>query len=125
MINNILKVYGEDLINSAINLATISADNILKAGSTMGALCVNVFATSGVDLAGDDLTITILHAETEDGTFATLDTIVIAEDVTAEENELMATLTLPQTSKEFIKATATSSTTNTGSIRVTLGYLAR
>ena len=44
MLNNILKVYGEDLAAGALNQASIATGTGIAAGSTQGALCVNAFA---------------------------------------------------------------------------------
>ena len=48
MLNNILKVYGEDLASGALNQAAIAAGDAVAAGSTQGALCVNAFAVGDV-----------------------------------------------------------------------------
>ena len=124
MMNNILKVYGEDLINASIAGSTVSGDKVVAAGSTQGALCVNVFAVGAVTTVAT-VTITIKDCATEGGTFASLQTITIAADKSFADGELIATAMLPQETKAFISASATSNASNTGKIRVTLGYLAR
>lgn len=122
--DNTLKVYGEDLINAAINASTVSGDKVLAAGNTQGGLCVNVFAKTAVTTAAA-VTITVKHADSASGEFATLDTITIAADKSYGAGDLIASIILPQTTKAFVSAAATSNSSNTGSIRVTLGYLAR
>lgn len=124
MLNNILKVYGEDLVNGALNAATVAGDNAVKAGSTMGALCVNVFAKGDVDLKAD-VSVAIKHSDTENGTYASLLTISVATGKKFADGELMGTATLPQDVKAYVMGSVTSATTNVGGIRVTLGYLAR
>lgn len=124
MMNNILKVYGEDLINGAINKSSVTGDQVVAAGQTQGALCVNVFADGAVTTAAA-VTITVKHCDTEGGTFTSLLTMEIAADKSYADGDLIATTTLPQDTKAFISASATSSSSNTGKIRVTLGYLAR
>ena len=44
MMNNILKVYDEDLANGDLASASISGQKPVKVGMTSGALVVNVFA---------------------------------------------------------------------------------
>jgi len=124
MMNNILKVYGEDLINAAINASTVSGDKVVAAGNTQGALSVNVFAKGAVTTAAS-VTITVKHCATATGEFASLLTFTIAADKSYSDGELIATAILPQDTKAYVSASATSSSSNTGSIRVALGYLAR
>ena len=62
MLNNILKVYGEDLASGALNQAAIAAGDAVAAGSTQGALCVNAFAVGDVATAAA-VTITVKHSE--------------------------------------------------------------
>lgn len=95
MMNNILKVFDEDLINGALNAAAVASDKVVAAGSTQGALCVNVFAKGAVSTAGAAVAITIKDGQTEDGSFAELHTITIAKDKSFADGELMATYTLP------------------------------
>lgn len=125
MMNNILKVYDEDLINGSLGAAAVASDKVVAAGSTQGALCVNVFAKGEVSTAGAEVVITIKDGDTEDGTFAQVQTITIAKDKSFDDGELMATYTLPADVKAYVMASATSAAANTGGIRVTLGYLAR
>lgn len=125
MMNNILKVYDEDLINGALGATAVASDKVVAAGSTQGALCVNVFAKGEVSTAGAEVVITIKDGDTEDGTFAQVQTITIAKDKSFDDGELMATYTLPADVKAYVMASATSAAANTGGIRVTLGYLAR
>ncbi|MBP3687483.1 MAG: hypothetical protein J6J35_03860 [Alphaproteobacteria bacterium] len=124
MLNNILKVYDEDLINGSLAAATVSSDKVVAVGETQGALCVNVFAKGAVSTTAA-VTITLKHGDSETGSFAELSTISIAASKTFKDGELIATTTLPSTVKAYVMATATSATSNSGSIRVTLGYLAR
>lgn len=124
MLNNILKVYDEDLVNEALNVASITGKKAVAAGSTMGALCVNVFAKGDVSVASE-VTVTVKHGDSENGAFENLQTIKVAATKTFADGELMATATLPQDTKAYVMASVTSATANSGGIRVTLGYLAR
>lgn len=125
MMNNILKVYDEDLINGELNAAAVASDKVVAAGSTQGALCVNVFAKGEVSTAGAAVEISVKHGDSEDGAFAELQTISVAQGKTFADGELMATMTLPADVKAYVMASATSATGNSGGMRVTLGYLAR
>lgn len=125
MMNNILKVYDEDLINGALNAAAVASDKAVAAGETQGALCVNVFAKGDVSTAGAEVVITIKHGDSETGSFAELQTITVAKGKTFKDGELMATATLAAGTKAYVMAAATSATANVGGMRVTLGYLAR
>ncbi|MBP5698380.1 MAG: hypothetical protein J6W96_02490 [Alphaproteobacteria bacterium] len=124
MLKNILKVYNEDLINGAINASSVASKSVVAAGKTEGALCVNVFAKGAVTTAAA-VTITVQDSASETGTFANLMTLTVAADKSYADGELITTAILPQETKAFVKASATSSSSNSGSIRVTLGYLAR
>lgn len=124
MLNNVLKVYDEDLINAAVNASSITSETVVAAGSTQGALCVNVFAEAALTTT-DAITITIKHGDTETGSFASLLTLTVPASGSFAKGTLLATATLPQNTKSFVMASATSASTNSGKIRVTLGYLAR
>ncbi len=125
MMNNILKVYGEDLINGALNAAAVASDKAVAVGETQGALCVNVFAKGAVSTAGAAVEITLKDGESETGSFAGLQTITVARGKTFKDGELMATATLPAGTKAYVMASAVSAAGNSGEMRVTLGYLAR
>lgn len=124
MLKNILKVYDEDLINAAVNSSSITGKSVVAAGSTQGALSVNVFAEEAITTT-DAIAVTVKHCDTENGTFASLLTITVPASKSFAKGELVATEILPQNTKAFVAASATSASTNSGKIRVTLGYLAR
>jgi len=124
MMDNTLKVYGEDLINAAINASSVSGDKVVACGNTQGAMCVNIFAKTAVTTAAA-LTVTVKHADSASGEFATLQAVEIAADKSFAVGELIASFILPENTKAYISASATSNASSTGSIRVTLGYLAR
>ncbi len=124
MLNNILKVYGEDLFNGAINKASATGDKVIAAGQSGGALTVNVFAVGTVTTAAQ-ATVTVKDGASESGEFSSLLTFTIAADKTFADGELIATAILPQETKAYVTAAISSATTNSGTIRVTLGYLAR
>lgn len=124
MLKNILKVYNEDLANGALNQSSIADGNPVAAGSTQGALCVNAFAQGDVSVAST-VTITVKHADTEDGVFEEVLTMEVEATQSFADGELMATATLPADVKNFVTASVASASSNSGNIRVTLGYLAR
>lgn len=124
MLNNILKVYDEDLVNGALNQASIAEGDAIAAGSTQGALCVNAFAVGDVSIS-NAVTITVKHGDSETGAFSNLLSMSIEASKSFADGELMATATLPADVKDFVTAAVTSNTSNSGEIRVTLGYLAR
>ncbi len=124
MLNNILKVYDEDLAKGALNQASIAEGDVVAAGSTQGALCVNAFAVGDVSIS-NSVTITVKHGDTKTGDFSELLSMSIEATKSFEDGELMATATLPADVKDFVTASVTSNTSNSGEIRVTLGYLAR
>lgn len=123
MINNFLKVHNEDLINAAINKAAVTSDSVVVAGGTMGALCVNAFAETDMTVA-TEMTVTLKHSDTENGTYSDLLTFKVPAK-SFKAGALAATATLPQDTKTYLMASLASATGNSGSIRVTLGYLAR
>ena len=124
MLNNILKVYGEDLASGALNQASIAAGTGIAAGSTQGALCVNAFAVGDVATTAA-VTITVKHSDSESESFTVLLTMSVAADQSFADGDLMATATLPADVKSYVTAAVASATGNSGSIRVTLGYLPR
>ena len=65
------------------------------------------------------------YGDSETGSFSELLTMSIEATKSFEDGELMATATLPADVKDFVTAAVTSNTSNSGEIRVTLGYLAR
>ena len=126
MLNNIVKVYGEDLISTAFSTVPSggTTGNPITVGETQGALCVNIFAKGAVSLSAD-VTVTLKHAATEGGEYASLASVTIASGATAADGELIKTVVLPAETKAFVKATVASSQSNVGGVRICLGYLAR
>lgn len=124
MLNNTLKVYGENLLDKAINVSSATSSTAVRAGSTQGALCVNVYATEAITLA-EDMTITITHADSESGVFSDLTTFSFDDGDTYAKGALMATALLPENCKACVSAKIASDSTNSGHVIVTLGYLAR
>lgn len=123
MLKNILKVYDEDLAKGDLAQDAISSAKVISAGTTQGALCVNVFAVGKVTVASD-VAVSVKDAETENGSFAEIMTIPVSAG-SFVDGDLMATATLPQDVKDYVMASVTSSAANSGGVRVTLGYLAR
>lgn len=124
MINNILKVYGEDLASGDLSLGAISGTKPVCVGTTGGALVVNVFAVGDVEIV-EDVVISVKHGDSRDGGFTEYFTINIERGHLYKDGNLMASTTISEDAKAFVVADISSSSTNTGNIRVTLGYLAR
>ena len=124
MLNNILKVHGEDLACGDLALPSISGEMPVCAGGTCGALCVNVFAEGDVVLT-EDVSVSVKHGDTVDGGFAELFAINLEGGAQYKDGDLMATTTISETAKAYLVADVVSNEANSGGIRVTLGYLAR
>ena len=123
MLKNILKVYDEDLAKGNLAQDAISSDKAVMAGATQGAICVNVFAVGAVSITSD-VVVTVKDGAEENGAFAEVMTIPVSSGVFAD-GDLMATATLPIDVKDYVIASVSSSASNSGEVRVTLGYIAR
>lgn len=123
MLKNILKVYDEDLAKGSLAQDTISSDKAVMAGATQGALCVNVFAVGDVSIASD-VVVSIKDGAEENGAFAEIITVSVSAGTFAD-GDLMATATLPIDVRDYVIASVASSASNSGDVRVTLGYIAR
>ena len=123
MLKNILKVYDEDLANGSLAQDAISSDKAVMAGATQGALCVNVFAVGAVSVASE-VVVTVKDGAEENGAFAEIMTIPVSAGTFAD-GDLMATATLPIDVRDYVIASVASSASNSGGVRVTLGYIAR
>lgn len=123
MLKNILKVYDEDLAKGDLSQDAIASSKVIAAGTTQGALCVNVFAVGNVAITSD-VVVSVKDGETENGSFAEIITIPVATGTFAD-GDLIATATLPHNVKDYVMASVTSSSANSGGVCVTLGYLAR
>ena len=124
MMNNILKVYGEDLASGDLAIDVIEGKNPVKAGQTSGALCVNVFAQGDV-VVTNEIGVSIKHSDVQTGGFSECVAIGIEAGKTFRDGDLIASATLPHDVKAYVVADVSSSDVNSGGIRVTLGYLAR
>ena len=124
MMNNILKVYDEDLAFGDLSENSIEGKTPIAAGQTSGALCVNVFAKGEVKVT-DSVNIAVKHCDTENGGYEECFTMSIEGGKTFRDGDLMVSATLPCNVKAYVVADVTSSEANSGGIRVTLGYLAR
>ena len=124
MMNNILKVYDEDLAMGDLSAVSIEGKTPVAAGQTSGALCVNVFAKGEVKVI-NSVTIGVKHCDTEKGGYEECFTMSIDAGKTFKDGDLMASATLPCDVKAYVVADVISSEANSGGIRVTLGYLAR
>ena len=123
MLKNILKVYDEDLAKGSLAQDAIYSDKAVMAGATQGALCVNVFAVGAVSIASE-VVVSVKDGAEENGAFAEIMTISVAAGTFAD-GDLMATATLPIDVRDYVIASVASSASNSGDVRVTLGYIAR
>ncbi|MBE6462441.1 MAG: hypothetical protein E7005_01630 [Alphaproteobacteria bacterium] len=124
MMNNILKVYDEDLANGDLASASISGQKPVNVGMTSGALVVNVFAKGDVTLS-NEVSISVKQGDTKDGGFKEAFTIVLEAGKSFKDGDLMASATISEKAKAYMVADVVSNEANSGGIRVTLGYLAR
>lgn len=124
MINNILKVYDEDLARGSLAQASISGDKPVSVGKTGGALTVNVFAIGDVVLS-ENVGVSIKHGDTKDGGFSEYFAINLEAGASFKDGDLMGSFTISEDAKAYMVADVTSNEANSGQIRVTLGYLAR
>jgi hypothetical protein len=126
MLNNTIKVYGEDLVVTDFSEVPEGGltGGTIRIGDTQGALVVNVFAKGDVSLSSN-VSIALWHSDSEDGSYDSLFTQSISSGVTAKDGELLDTLTFTADAKSFLKATVISAQTNTGGVRVCLGYWPR
>ena len=124
MINNILKVYDEDLARGDLASGAISGTKPVCVGTTGGALCVNVFAEGDVNIV-DEVVISVKHGDSKEGGFSECFTITLENGSSFEDGALMASTTISENAKAYMVADVTSSGNNSGKVRVTLGYLAR
>jgi len=122
--NNILKVYDEDLANGDLASASISGQKPVNVGMTSGALVVNVFAKGDVTLS-NEVSISVKQGDTKDGGFKEAFTIVLEAGKSFKDGDLMASATISEKAKAYMVADVVSNEANSGGIRVTLGYLAR
>ena len=119
-----VKVWNEDLLEpKAVNAASVTGDSILVVNATMGAITANVFAVDDVNLASA-ITVTIKDSDTGEGSFNEVakGTIAIGK---YSAGDLMGTVAIPFNVKRYAKAEIASATGNSGTVRVTGGFLPR
>ena len=124
MMNNILKVYDEDLANGDLANPSICGTKPVCVGSTGGALTINVFADGDVVLA-EAVSVSIKQGDTKDGGFGEAFVINLEAGKSFKDGDLMASATISEKAKAYMVADVVSNEANSGGIRVTLGYLAR
>ena len=124
MYKEVVTVHGEDFLEpKAINAASVTGTSVLNADGTMGALNANVIAVTDVKVASA-ITVVIKAAETKAGEFTEVARgTVAAGDYVA--GDVIGAVAIPYDVKKYVKAELTSATSNSGTVRVTGGYLPR
>lgn len=125
MYDEIVRVYGENLVEADVS-KTVTGDNPIVGGGTLGALVVNIFSSGDVTIASSESgnTFEILAAETADDEFSSIKTAEIPVG-SYKDGELIATVEIPTSSPRLLKGKVTGATGNSGNIVATLGLLAR
>ena len=85
---------------------------------------VNVFADSDV-VINESVNVSVKHGDSKDGGFLEYFSIELEGDGEHKAGELLASTTISEDAKAYMVADVQSSASNSGKIRVTLGYLAR
>ena len=124
MYKEVVTVHGEDFLEpKAINSASVTGTSVLNADGTMGALNANVIAVTDVKVASA-ITVIIKASETKAGEFAEVARGTVATgDYVA--GDVMGSVAIPYDVAKYVKAELTSATGNSGTVRVTGGYLPR
>jgi hypothetical protein len=124
MYKEVVTVYGEDFLEpKAINAASVTGSSVLNADGTMGALTANVIAVDDVNVASA-MTVVIKASDEKAGTYAEVAKGTVATG-TYVAGDVMGTVAIPFDVKKYVKAELTSATGNSGTVRVTGGYLPR
>lgn len=113
MLGHSLKVYGEDLYNAGTS-------GVVNAGSTNGALVINLVAIAD-DASFAETTVTVKQGATADNVTKDCGSFVAEAKSNVKAGEVIASFT-PSNVETFLTATVSGETTNA---RVTLGYLPR
>lgn len=124
MYKETLTVFKEDFLEpKEINVASVTGDSYLIVDGAMGAITANVLAESDVTLASA-ITVNIKTSDAKDGSFETVASGTVKAG-SYETGEVMGTIAIPFDVKKYTKAEIDSATTNSGTVRVTGGYLPR
>lgn len=126
MADNIVKVYGEDLLfldidNTPEGVVTGDPVNV---GDTQGALCINFIAVDECNLS-TAIPMTILHSDTLKGPYTELTSFQLTSGKAYLDNDLVQVFNLPAETKAYIKVSANNIHINAGYLRICLGYLPR
>ena len=119
-----LKVFGEDLAHGPLNAVSVAGGKPMDVSATQGALCVYVCA-EGKTVINSPVEVVFSISDTEIGEFTEIDYKTLNATQYFEDGDVMLTYTIPCDLKKYLAATVNSSESNTGAVRVTLGYLAR
>lgn len=109
----VLKVYGEDLYNAGTS-------GVVNAGSTNGALVINLVAIAD-DASFAETTVTVKQGATADNVTEECASFVAEAKSNVKAGDVIASF-IPSNAKTYLTATVSGETTNA---RVTLGYLPR
>ena len=126
MLNNTLKVYGEDLatVNFADIPSTYYYGDVVPLGNTQGALVVNIFAVGDWDITSN-LSIVLQHSDEKDGVFETLYTQAYHDGQKATDGELVDTMVLFAKAKKYARIKVINNQNTVGGVKVSFGYLPR
>lgn len=120
------RVYGENLAEADLSKTTTGTLPV-EVGGTQGALVINVFADGGAttaEVSSVGVKVSIVASDTPDGTFTEVASMVLPVG-SFDDEELIATISLPHDVKTYAKAIVTGNASSTGNVIVTPGYLAR
>lgn len=124
MYKEVVTVFEEDFLEpKAINAASVTGTSVLNADGTMGALTANVVAVTDATVASA-ITVVIKAAEAKAGEYKEVARGTVAAG-SYVAGDLMGTVAIPYDVAKYVKAELTSATSNSGTVRVTGGYLPR
>ena len=118
-----LQVWGEDLAVADISQTSVDGEAVNGGGTNRG-LVVNVIAESAVKVAGS-VTVTILGDDVKEGGFSTTETSAALTAGDYAAGDLIAQIALAPDVKTWLKGKVAGNSSASGTICVTLGYLAR
>ena len=124
MYKEVVTVFQEDFLEpKAINASSVTGTSVLNTDGTMGAITANVIAVTDVTVASV-ITVTIKASETKSGEYKEVakGTIPTGSYIAGD---LMGTVAIPYNVTKYVKAELSSASSNSGTVRVTGGYLPR
>jgi hypothetical protein len=124
MYKKFITVYEEDFLEpKAINASSVTGTSVLNADGTMGALTATALAVTDVTVSSA-ITVVVKAAEDKSGEYKEVARGTI-EPGSYSAGDVLDTVSIPFDVEKYVKAELTSSTSNSGTVRVTGGYLPR